>query len=161
MEVREAHAAELSRIGELTAAVYVDEGYIHATAEYVAELKDAQARATGAELLVAVDEGLLLGAVTYCPTGSKWRETAEDDEGEFRMLVVAPTARGRGVGRALVAACLDRARAGGLAGVRLSSLPTMKSAHRLYAALGFTRLPEADWSPVEGIDLLAFGLRFS
>jgi hypothetical protein len=33
----------------------------------------------------------------------------------------------------------------------------MHVAHRLYARLGFGRLPERDWEPVPGITLLAFG----
>jgi hypothetical protein len=32
----------------------------------------------------------------------------------------------------------------------------MTSAHRLYERLGFTRLPERDWSPMPGIDLLVY-----
>jgi ribosomal protein S18 acetylase RimI-like enzyme len=32
----------------------------------------------------------------------------------------------------------------------------MTAAQRLYERLGFTRLPERDWSPVPGIDLLVY-----
>jgi hypothetical protein len=32
----------------------------------------------------------------------------------------------------------------------------MRSAHRLYERLGFTRLPERDWSPMPGTDLLVY-----
>jgi hypothetical protein len=31
-----------------------------------------------------------------------------------------------------------------------------EAAHRLYERLGFTRLPQRDWSPVPGIDLLVY-----
>jgi hypothetical protein len=34
----------------------------------------------------------------------------------------------------------------------------MLGAQRLYAELGFRRLPERDWSPVPGVSLLAFTL---
>ena len=40
----------------------------------------------------------------------------------------------------------------------LCSLREMATAHRLYERLGFRRLPERDWSPVEGIELLGFTL---
>ena len=43
--------------------------------------------------------------------GSPWRELSVDGEGEFRMLAVAPAARGRGVGEALVRQCEERAAA--------------------------------------------------
>jgi hypothetical protein len=35
----------------------------------------------------------------------------------------------------------------------------MTSAHRIYERLGFRRAPERDWSPVPGVDLMAFALR--
>jgi hypothetical protein len=34
----------------------------------------------------------------------------------------------------------------------------MTAAHRIYERLGFTRIPERDWSPVPGVDLLAYRL---
>ena len=40
----------------------------------------------------------------------------------------------------------------------LSSSTTMHAAHRLYERLGFTRLPERDWSPVPGVQLVAYAL---
>ena len=110
--------------------------------------------------MAADGEDRVLGSVTWCPAGSTWREIARDDEGEFRMLAVAADARGRGVGEALVRACLDRARADGLAGVAISTMDLMTGAHRLYERLGFSRVPEADWSPVNGVCLLAFRIRF-
>ena len=41
----------------------------------------------------------------------------------------------------------------------LSTDPRMTAAHRLYERLGFRRLPERDWTPVPGIDLLVYALR--
>lgn len=98
----------------------------------------------------------LLGTVTVCRAGSPWREIAEPDEGEFRMLAVGPATQGRGVGEALVRHVLhlfarERARA-----VVLSTTPQMQGAHRLYQRLGFTRCADRDWSPMPGVDLLAF-----
>ena len=40
----------------------------------------------------------------------------------------------------------------------LSTDPRMTAAHRLYERLGFTRLPERDWTPVRGVDLLVYAL---
>ena len=142
-------------------AAYVDGGYLPADSAYVAELGDTLTRSAGAEIWVATDpDRRVLGSVTWCPAGSTWREIAHDDEGEFRMLAVAHDARGRGVGEALVRACLEAARKAGLAGVAISTMDGMTDAHRLYERLGFTRVPEADWSPVDGVCLLAFRIRF-
>ena len=67
---------------------------------------------------------------SWCPPGSACRELATaEDQGEFRMLSVAPVVRGQGIGQALVADCLLRARGAGMREVLLSSLPTMTAAH--------------------------------
>ena len=160
LQVRAALPSEYPAVTEITVAAYVDGGYIPPDADYATELGDTLTRAAGAEIWVASDGARVLGSVTWCPAGSTWREIARDDEGEFRMLAVAAEARGRGVGEALVRACLDRARADGLAGVAISTMDMMTGAHRLYERLGFSRVPEADWSPVSGVCLLAFRVRF-
>ncbi|MET1060027.1 MAG: GNAT family N-acetyltransferase [Nocardioides sp.] len=161
LQVRPALPSEYGAVTEITVAAYVDGGYIPPEADYVAELGDTGTRAAGAEVWVATDgEDRVLGSVTWCPAGSTWREIARDDEGEFRMLAVAADARGRGVGDALVRACLETARAAGLGGVAISTMDKMTDAHRLYQRLGFSRAPEADWSPVDGVFLLAFRIRF-
>lgn len=147
-------------MGRLTAAVYVGDGFVAETDGYVARLADTARRAREAEVWVAVDGEQLLGSVTFVLPGSPWREIARDDEGEFRMLAVDPAARGRGVGRALVELCLRRARELGYAGLRMSTMDRMASAHRVYERLGFTRVVEDDWSPEPGVSLLAYGLRF-
>lgn len=159
MEIRQALPAEFGAVGDLTLAAYVGDGHIPPGIDYVEELRDTEARAVTAEIWVAADDRVV-GAVTWCPLGSPLREVARDDEGEFRMLAVAHEARGRGIGEALVRRCVTRSREEGLTGVALSSLPTMASAHRVYERLGFVRDPDADWSPVPGIDLWAFRLRF-
>jgi ribosomal protein S18 acetylase RimI-like enzyme len=97
-----------------------------------------------------------VGNVTYCPPGSPWREIGREHEGEFRMLAVDPAAQGVGAGTALARLCEDRARAHGATGMALSSLATMTTAHRVYARLGYERDPDRDWSPLPGVDLLAF-----
>ncbi len=161
LEIRLAHPEELAEVGRLTAAAYVGDGFLHEDADYVRKLRDTSGRARDAEIWVAYDVtagGPVLGAVTFCPTGSRYREIGRDDEGEFRMLAVSSAARGRGVGRALVEVCLRRSRELGYAGVRVSSMDRMTSAHRLYDRLGFVRAPEDDWSPEPGVRLLAYAV---
>jgi len=52
-------------------------------------------------------------------------------------VVVDESARGRGVGEALTAAALDRAKAAGARTVDLTSRPSREAANRLYQRLGF------------------------
>ena len=130
-----------------------------AESDYVVKLRDAAARDREAELWVAVSsEDEVLGTVTICHEGSPWREIARGDEGEFRMLAVAPQAQGQGVGAALVGLCINRFREVGAPGIVLSTLPAMHAAHRLYERHGFERLPDRDWSPAPGVDLVAYYL---
>jgi ribosomal protein S18 acetylase RimI-like enzyme len=72
------------------------------------------------------------------------------------MLVVDRAARGKRIGELLVLDCLDRARAAGKRRMVLSTDPRMRAAHRLYERLGFTRLPERDWSPLPGVTLMVY-----
>lgn len=155
MQVRRARPEEHEVVGEITVAAY-EQFTLGPTDPYVERLRDAGGRAAAGELWVADDGEELLGSVTYCPPGSELREVAAAHEGEFRMLAVAPSARGRGVGEALVRLCHERAAAHGATAVALSSLTTMAAAHRLYTRLGYRRDPGRDWSPVPGVDLVAF-----
>lgn len=155
--LRRAVPADYAHAGAVTEAAYAP--FTRGEDDpYVARLRDAATRDREAELWVATGaaDDDLLGCVTLCPPGSPWRELAGPDEGEFRMLAVAPHAQRRGVGEALVRLCLDRFRRDGCAGVVISSLREMSAAHRLYDRLGFRRLPHRDWEPVPGVALVAF-----
>ena len=157
--VREARETELDRIGALTAEVY--DGEALAGPEYLEVLRDARDRweSPATTLLVAYDDGAeevedLLGTVVYAGPGSPWQDLGQGDEVEFRMLATAVPARDRGVGEALVRACIDRAKRAGAPSLVLSTGPEMVAAHRLYARLGFVRVPERDWSPRPESDFL-------
>ncbi len=92
----------------------------------------------------------MIGTVTYAVPGQRYAEVSRPDEAEFRMLGVAPAGQGQGVGRALVQACIDRARQQGRRALVLSSEVRMASAHRLYERMGFVRDPARDWQPQPG-----------
>jgi ribosomal protein S18 acetylase RimI-like enzyme len=158
IEIRIARPGELSRIGDLTAATYVAGGYISPGSSYITRLRDAVSRASEAELFVAVYDGEPTGTVTYCVHGSPWAQLTAPGEAEFRMLAVVPTARGLGLGEALVRRCIARAREDGCGTLRLSTEPLMHAAHRIYRRLGFLRTPERDWQPEPGDELLTYAL---
>jgi ribosomal protein S18 acetylase RimI-like enzyme len=154
LSVEPARPEDFPAIAELTVRVYVDGGL--ASREYGPELADVAGRADLAELLVVRNGENVVGSVALVLKGDFGNVLASDDEAAFRMLVVDPTVQGRGVGELLVATCLDRARAAGRRRMVLSTDPRMAAAQRLYQRLGFTRLPERDWSPVPGVDLLVY-----
>ncbi|MBM7441242.1 GNAT family N-acetyltransferase [Streptomyces sp. HB132] len=160
--IRPVRRDQFEELGEITAQAYLGDGLLDFGAgdPYLEQLRAVERRAAEAEVLVALDDdGRLLGGVTYVEPGSPWADIAGKDEAEFRMLAVSPEARGRGVGEALVRACIDRARArGGLSGIVLSTQSSMSAAHGIYRRLGFARSPERDWSPLPGFVLLTFRL---
>jgi predicted N-acetyltransferase YhbS len=162
MHLRRARPEDYPAIGAVTVAAY--EPLLSTTeSSYVERLRNAEARDHEAELWVAVgpDDRDVLGTVTLCREGSPWREIGVADEGEFRMLAVAPHAQGQGVGELLVRHVLDRFREEGAVAVVLSSTPGMVAAHRLYERLGFGRCPERDWEPMPGVELVAYRLELA
>ena len=155
LEIRSAVPAEFDAVADLCEAAYAP--LMAGDGHYRATLRDVAPRAAAAQLLVAADGDRVLGTVTFVPDGGPLGEIARADESEFRMLAVDPGAQGRGVGSALLGRVLDDS--AGKAGVVCSSLPTMLAAHRIYERAGFRRVPDRDWSPVPGVELIAFEIR--
>jgi ribosomal protein S18 acetylase RimI-like enzyme len=162
MQIRPVLPSEHEALGELTLRSYFDGGFLLGGIEdaYAPELRDVARRASAALVLVAVDgSDRLLGGVTLAFPGSPLAELGGPGDAEIRMLAVDPDAHGRGIGSALAAACVERAREEpGIKRVVLCSQSSMRAAHRIYARLGFARTPDLDWSPLPGVDLWAFGL---
>jgi ribosomal protein S18 acetylase RimI-like enzyme len=157
VRIEPATPADHAAIAELTVSVYVGGGL--AGPDYGAELADVARRAQLAELIVVRDEAdRLIGSVALVLDGDFGEITESDDEAAVRMLVVDPAQQGRGIGALVMTECLERARAAGKRRMVLSTSTLMTAAHRLYERLGFTRLPERDWTPVPGIDLMVYAL---
>ncbi|HEX5089071.1 MAG TPA: GNAT family N-acetyltransferase [Nocardioides sp.] len=160
MHLRRARPEDYEAIGAMTVAAYQPQ-LTDASSSYAEHLANAEARDRQAELWVAVgsDDHEVLGTVTICREGSPWREVAAADEGEFRMLAVAPQAQGQGVGEALVRHVVDRFREEGATAVVMSTnAHGTAPAQRLYQRLGFVRCPERDWSPMPGVELIVYRL---
>ncbi len=157
--IRRAQPHEYPAVGELTASAYLDDGLVPDGSDYDVTLRRAADRAEHSELLVAVDDaGELLGTVSFVRAGSLYAEVSRHGEAEFRMLAVDQRARGRGVGRLLAQACIERARAARAEAVVICTATNMAPAHALYHSLGFERLPERDWRPIPSVLLIAYRL---
>ncbi len=145
IDVRAVRRGEHDALATVTVAAYraLEGGRDLGT--YWEELADVASRAAAAEVLVAVDGDEVVGGVTFVPgPGNPYAEDLREGEAGIRMLAVSPAAQGRGVGRALTVACIDRAVAARATGVALHSAQWMTTAHRLYESLGFARTPSRD-----------------
>ena len=161
LEVREARTAqEVEAAGRVTVAANAefapadpDDPFVASWDRYLVSMADAAGRAADGSLLVAVENGRVVGTVTlYLHAGSEqWRP----DDAMFRFLAVDPAARGRGVGRALFQACLERARAAGKRRMALHTTQWMATARAMYERAGFHREPEGD-AQLPGVTIIAY-----
>ncbi len=131
-----------------------------AWAEYLDRLADVGSRARHAAVLVAEEDGEVLGTVTLeldgrIPGGHE-RPPLRPEEAHVRMLGVRPAARRRGVATALMEASIAEARRHGKALVTLDTTQSMTAAHRLYEAMGFRRAGDRVFD--DGFRLLSYEL---
>ncbi len=155
MIVRDALPGELAEVGEIRVTAYQEAGYMSPRSGYAPVLRALGSDGDGT-VLVAIDGGRIVGTVMLRSEG---QVVAGPDEAEIRALAVAPDGQGRGTGSALLRAALERAARDGVRHIVLLTQPEMLPAQRLYQRAGFCRLPDRDWSPAPGIELLAYGLR--
>ena len=115
----------MQALGELIVRAYRALGDQAIDDDYAAELGDVGGRAAQVPVLVAVEDGRLLGGVTYVPGPGPFAEIERPDEAGIRMLAVGAEHEGRGAGQALVEECLGRAREAGKHAVVLLTTPRM------------------------------------
>ncbi len=155
-QVRNARSdGEWQQACSLLHQVYVNGGYT--TDQQAAAFMVRERFENQCETIVAVhDDGRVWGAVLFLNEASSIRQLAQAGEREFRLLGVAETARGQGVGQSLVQACIDRAHAAGAASLVLWTQPKMLAAQRLYERLGFERWPSRDQADERGFTRLVY-----
>lgn len=156
LHIRTAASSECDLVGDLCVASYTAGGHLDPDDDYADTLRDVRSRARSAEVLVAVRDGSIVGTVTICPVGTEYSEIGQGLESEFRFLAVSPDAWRMGVGEALVDACEVRAVQRGAPAHVICVIDRNEGAHRFYDRLGFSRFPERDWEPREGVFLQAY-----
>lgn len=95
------------------------------------------------QIIIAEEDGKIVGAVGYLPPHSPKLEFFKPEWPLIRSLVVDPAARGRGIGRMLAEECVARARRDGAAEIALHTSPIMKIALPMYIRMGFVRYAAA------------------
>src|SRR3990172_12536910 len=112
MEIRRVRPEEYEEAGEVTALAYRE----HSRPgddweEYFTRLREVGAREGAAIVLIAVDDGRILGTVTLeldeRIEGGHEREPLAPGEAHIRMLGVHPEARRRGGAKALMGRCIE------------------------------------------------------
>ena len=109
-------AHDAGRLSAIRRAVFIDEQGVPEALEWDADDADAK------HLLVVLADGTPIGCARLLP------------DGHIGRMAVLPAWRGRGVGRALLAAAICLARAQGHATIRLSA---QTHAAKFYADAGF------------------------
>jgi GNAT superfamily N-acetyltransferase len=163
--IRAARPEEYPALGQLLVRVYGQlDGFPkpHEQPKYYEMLENIGnlALKPDTQLLVAAAGDRILGGLVYfsdmAQYGSGGTATREKNASGFRLLGVAPEARGMGVAKALVEQCIAMARERGHAQVVIHTTGAMQVAWKLYEARGFKRSEDLDF--MQG-DLQVYGFR--
>lgn len=157
LQIRDARDADREILQSVTLSAY--EQYARIMGEnwkfYRKNILDTLADVKPAEQIVAENDRGIIGTVLLYPAGTQVHGPDGKSIGlqvpEVRLLAVLPTARGQGVGVALMQECIRRARQSGAAALGLHTTDMMNVAMRMYENMGFMRVPALDLSPAEGI----------
>src|SRR5918995_7493742 len=161
IEVRRATPADYAEAGRITAEAYRE--FVRPGDDdwerYLLRIADVRARADQTTIMVAVEDGRVLGSLTLELDGrvrDSDQEQRQLDPGEahIRMLGVDPAVRARGVARALMAASEARARAAGKTFMTLHTTLRMEAAQAMYERLGYERLEDRVYP--DGFVLLSY-----
>lgn len=146
IEVREATPEEYAEAGRVTASAYREFVRNADWEEYLGRIADVADRAARTTILVAVEDGAILGSLTL-ELGTRVRDDEDQrpldpDEAHVRMLGVDPAVRRRGVARLLMLAAEDATAAHGRRRITLNTTPRMRAAQEMYVSLGYRRLED-------------------
>lgn len=156
--IRSAIDGDARAVAELWTEAYVTPGTGGRTEPY-SELDFHASAERGRVFVAACEEGEVVGAVVLFAPGAPGGDLHRaSGEAELSRLAVAPTARREGIGRMLAGFCTERAREAGWSAIVLWSRAAQVEGQRLYASLGYERLPDRDSVDGTGHERLVFRL---
>jgi predicted N-acetyltransferase YhbS len=130
VRLREARPEDAERISEIS---LVSLGYASTPEDTRRRLIATLANPNHFLRVAEDDEGRAIGYIHACDYDSLFADPLK----YVMALAVDPQSQGRGIGKALLTACEDWAKADGAAGVRLSSGSDRLAAHQFYLHQGY------------------------
>ena len=163
--IRDAGASDREAIEVVTLSAYQQFGAVMPPAlwdRYRQNIVSTLAVAPPKTQIVAEAGGQIVGSVLLYPAGTEIVPPGGASMAlalpEVRLLAVAPSARGQGIGTLLMDECVRRARKSGAEALTLHTTDMMQAAMRLYERLGFQRMPALDFEPAPGVTVKGFRL---
>jgi GNAT superfamily N-acetyltransferase len=164
LRIRDAQESDRGAIEAVTLAAYQQYAATMPThwEAYRQNILATLAAVVPAMQVVAEQERGVVGTVILYPAGTVFAIPGSPSITrtlpEVRLLAVAPEARGRGIGEALMHECIRRARVARATALTLHTTDIMRAAMRLYERMGFRRAPELDLRPVPDVTIKGYTL---
>ena len=165
LNIRQARSTDKTVIQSVTVAAYQEYStYVSPQQwqEYRADILETLDEVEPEMQLVAEIDDEIVGSVFIVPARPLSESAAEDviqpEFPEVRLLAVAPAYRERGIGRALMEACISHARQSGERALTLHTTDLMLTAKQMYERMGFQRDPKMDFVPVENVVIKGYRL---
>jgi GNAT superfamily N-acetyltransferase len=136
--IRPAHRDDVPALLDLIGQLAAHHGD-KASTSADALLRDAFATPPWIEILVAESDARLIGYTVLCPL---YRAQFAQRGLDMHHLFIVQDWRGKGVGRALIEAMVERARELGCAYVKVGTHPDNAAAQKFYLAYGFQPAPQ-------------------
>jgi GNAT superfamily N-acetyltransferase len=115
----------------------------------------------GTEIIIALVDSRIAGAVVYIGNMKYYstfgNASSQKDAAGFRLLAVNANYKGRGIGKQLSVACIEKAKAEGKKEVIIHTTKAMQNAWDMYERIGFKRSPDLDFT-AENISVFGFRL---
>ena len=143
--VRRVRPDEYAEVSRLRVAAYAHDYELGE--EYAADVADVARHDVEGEVWVAEEDGAILATVTTAAPGANLYSLGRPGELDWRLLAVAPAARGRGLGRLLTEFVVMLGVERGVDRIVMNSGTDMLAAHALYESMGFVRLSELENPP--------------
>ena len=165
LQFRIAESHEHSAVAQVILESYAEYGPLipaDAWERYAQSILDVRSRMTESELLIAVEDGEIVGSATFYP--ARLKRTQSEWPSEWtgaRLIAVLPERRGRGIGKAIVEECIHISRDQNAAAFALHTTPYMELARGMYERMGFVRVPEYDFHPRPEMTVMAYKYELS